>query len=254
MTELTHRTTGPGRARDCYDLVADVVAAPQHFPTHLHAEILRHDGGRDLVERWVLDQGSVRGWRFWRELDEPGLRIVFEHHEPRPPLLRMRGVWTFREQGPDTLIEVRHAFALADGDATARFAADLDRKVPLQLAHIAGLAGDLGHRRRRTVRREEAQVVPGTCESVYERIVADEADDGTSARVHLPPHGIVAKQHSGLAPDIEALTGEYRLAEDPGGVRVTIRRTATATTVAAVASVGERLEEDLRRRFAALAR
>ncbi|MGW4940921.1 SRPBCC family protein [Actinoplanes sp. NPDC004185] len=229
MAELIHEITAPVGARVLFDLVGDVESAPRYFPTHLHAEILDTDGERDLVERWVIDDGKVRSWQFWRQRGDGPLRIVFEHHEPRPPLSRMRGDWTFLPQGDATLMRVSHSFELVSGDPAdaKRMAEGLDRKIPHQLADLSRLGQSLGELRERTVTDTRTALVRGSRDDVYRRVLAGETNDaGAWARALVPPRKVVFKR-LGTMPGVHSLTGDFVISETADGVRVTARQTVT---------------------------
>jgi ribosome-associated toxin RatA of RatAB toxin-antitoxin module len=134
---LVHEATVTAPAATLLALVEDVAAGPHFFPSHLHAEVL--DDG--LVRRWVVADGAVRAWTVHRSVDRTAGRILFTHHEPRPPVRSIRGTWSFTPlTGTTTRVEVRHDLDVTDPEAGARMAADLDRNVPRQLAGYADVA------------------------------------------------------------------------------------------------------------------
>ncbi|NGO71626.1 SRPBCC family protein [Streptomyces boncukensis] len=262
MRELEYEETVAAPARHLFDLVADVVAAPQYVATHLHAEIVRTQSPeRDLVARWVIDGGAARGWRLWRTRDTGGLVITFEHETPKPPLSGMRGEWRFEEQ-PDggTRVRVRHAFDLAPGtdpSAAAKVAELLDGNVPRQVAEFAELAGRIGTLRRNTVVSDRAvrSAVPrGELAACAAGAVAD---DARWARVEPAEGRLVFKRHTGLEPELHSSTGEFRLVPEDGGTTVRLRR---AVTLAGPASeerrraARARLDAEVREQLADLAR
>ncbi|KAB2390038.1 SRPBCC family protein [Actinomadura montaniterrae] len=250
MIELSHETTVAAAPDAVYELVADVVAAPRYFPPHLHAEILAVEGGRDLVERWVLDGGSVRSWRFHREADEAARRIVFEHAPPRPPLKRLRGEWTFEEKGAGTFVRVRHTLeAPADAAAVAgRIGADLDEKVPMQLRHLAKLAAGIEGLRARTVDRTVEVRTDAPRPAVYAALLdGATSDERTWARACLPEHTLAYKSRK-TPEDAHSLTGTYRLTDG----RVIASRAVVLADGADLEAARARLADELDRELASL--
>ncbi|WP_053847766.1 SRPBCC family protein [Streptomyces sp. NRRL B-24085] len=235
MTELTHELTAAAPARLLFDLVADVVEAPQYFATHLHAEIVRAESAeRDLVARWVIDGGAPRGWRLWRVRDTENLLISFEHETPRPPLTAMRGEWRFeRLADGGTRLRVRHSFEPAEGAGPAaadKVARQLDDNVPRQLAGIARLAGSIEALRRDTLTSVRTVRVQAPREEVAAR-AAGTLPDGAAHWVCVEPSEgrLVFKRHTELAPQLHASTGEFGFTEEQGGTTVRLRRTVTLT-------------------------
>ncbi len=197
---------------------------PLYFPGHLHGEVLRSEGDTDLIERWVVDGGAVRGWRVRRGLDADALRITFEHDRPQPPLTRMLGEWTIEARGDaGSAVSVRHTFT-ADGDdpgVLAGVAAGLDRAVPRQLGQTAQIAEDLPGLRRRTVRQVLSETVDADLPAVYKVLLDAAADSaGRFAHTGLPDTVVVYKQISGLDPRFATVTGQFRLSDTPAGVTV----------------------------------
>ncbi|MFJ9008922.1 aromatase/cyclase [Streptomyces canus] len=233
MTDITHELTAAAPAQLLFDLVADVVEAPQYFATHLHAEIVRTESAeRDLVARWVIDGGSPRGWRLWRVRDTENLLISFEHETPKPPLTAMRGEWRF-ERLPDggTRMRVRHSFDLADGTEPAaadKVARQLDDNVPRQLAGIARLAGSVEALRRETLTSVRTVRVQAPRDDVAAQALDTLPEGGAHWVCVEPSEGrLVFKRHTELAPQLHASTGEFRFTEEQGGTTVRLRRTVT---------------------------
>ncbi|WP_435611882.1 PPOX class F420-dependent oxidoreductase [Streptomyces sp. bgisy159] len=259
MDELTHEITAAAPARLLYDLVADVVAAPRYFPTHLHAEVVGEPAGnRDLVARWVIDNGAVRGWRLWRTQDTDNLVIAFEHETPKPPLSAMRGEWRFEETAGGTRIRVRHSFGLAPGTdpaAAGKVAAQLDGNVPRQLAQIAELAGRIDALRAATVTDEQSVRIAAPRAEVESRAAGLLTED--AGWIHVTPSEghLVLKQHTGLAPHLHSATGSCHFTEEAGGTTVRLRRTLTLTPEATpedIATARKQLHTDLHAQLTAL--
>jgi ribosome-associated toxin RatA of RatAB toxin-antitoxin module len=252
MVENVHEITVSAPAVELFDLVADVQQSPQWFPTHLHNELVERSGSADVVDRYVIDNGSVRSWRTRLEMDRDALRIGFAHYKPKPPLTGMRGEWSFRQDGGPTHVRVTHSLEAPAGSAgvIAKLAADLDRHVPRQLAQIKLLGARLAQLRAATVSVENAGVIAGTADLAFQRALAGEtADEQTWQRVCLAPAKIVCKRINGLDARTDTLTGEYRLTERAGAVDVLIRRTVTLKPPAgegALAKVRQLLERDVR--------
>lgn len=257
MPELTHEITVDAPPVEPFTLVANVTAAPQYFPTHLHAEVVRRESAeRDLVERWVIDAGAVRGWRLWRTVDEARFTITFEHERPKPPLTSMRGSWSFTPAGTGgTLVRATHSFEVADADPTsvARIAENLDKNVPVQLKGIAKLVGRIGRLREQTVTSEHSAVVAGAPEKLYNLAVLGETNDERIwSRALLPDLRIVYKLREGLPAELYASTGQYRFREAGEGTEVTVRRAVTLTGEAdgaAVAAAQAHLDHEVKRQL-----
>ncbi|MFI8931160.1 aromatase/cyclase [Streptomyces sp. NPDC053474] len=261
--ELTHETVVAAPPRLLFDLVADVVEAPRYFPTHLYAEVVAAESAeRDLVARWVIDQGAVRGWRLWRTRDTEALTIAFQHETPKPPLSHMRGEWRFEGQADGgTRVRVRHAYALAPdappgaGDTVAR---QLDGNVPGQLRAIAGLAGSIDALRRNTVTTARSVRVAAPRAALV-AAAARAMGDGTAwAHLELPDGRLVFKRYAGLPPHLHTVSGELRCTEEASGT--TVRLTGTATLAGpsvdeeATVAARKELEADLHERLTLLAR
>ncbi|SEG93535.1 Ribosome association toxin PasT (RatA) of the RatAB toxin-antitoxin module [Actinacidiphila yanglinensis] len=232
MNELVHTVTARAPARLLFDLVADVVQAPQYFPTHLHAWIVRTESPeRDLVERWVIDNGSVRGWRLFRTRDTEKLVIAFQHETPKAPLSFMRGEWRFEETADGgTLITVAHRFDLVGGApeaAAAKAAGMLDANVPKQLAGIAALAGRIDALRAATTDSVRHVRVAAPAGEVVASATALVGDDESYARVRPEEGRLVFKQHAGLAPGLHSSTGAFEFLQEDGGVTVRLSRSVT---------------------------
>lgn len=259
MMDNAHETVVRAPAADLFDLIADVVHAPQLFPTHLHAEVVGEPhGAEDLIERWVIDGESVRGWRAHRTLDRDALRIVFQHEKAKPPLTLMRGEWLFRQDGETTTVRCTHTLdAPADAAAAVeQFLAGLDRVVPRQLSHLKMLGESLPQLRASTFGVELTGLVDLAVSDVYEKAVAGEtSDDGSWRRVCLPAEKIVYKKVAGLGSPVQSLTGELRFESVASGARVVARRTVTLEPQAGPSVrevVAEQLAEEARGQLVAL--
>lgn len=232
MNELVHTVTSRAPARLLFDLVADVVRAPQFFPTHLHARIVRVENPeRDLVERWVIDNGSVRGWRMFRTRDTVGLVITFQHETPKPPLSHMRGEWRFEETGDGgTKVTVAHRFDLLEGAGPAaadKTAAMLDGNVPKQLAGIAALGERIDALRAATTDSMRQVRVAAPVAEVAAAAAALVGDAARYAQVRPDEGRLVFKQHGGLDERVYCATGVFDFVEEDGGVSVRLARTVT---------------------------
>ncbi|WP_328786206.1 MULTISPECIES: SRPBCC family protein [unclassified Streptomyces] len=262
MTELLHEIVVPAPARKLFDLIADVVEAPQYFPTHLYAEIASIESAhRDLVGRWVVDNGTVRGWRLWRTRDTEALAISFEHEAPKPPLTRMRGNWTFEALADGgTHVRVRHTFELATttpAEAAEQVCAKLDDNVPAQLDNLAALACHIDVLRANTFTSERAVRVDAPAASLAENAASSLGDPAQWALLELADGLLVFKQHAGLEPHLHTSTGEYRRTEEADGTTVRLRRTVTLSgrpSPQEAARAREQLEADVRDQIARFAR
>ncbi|MFF5302495.1 aromatase/cyclase [Streptomyces sp. NPDC013161] len=242
-TEVVHEAIVPAPARRLFDLVADVVEAPRYFATHLYAEIVRTESPElDLVARWVIDNGSARGWRLWRTRDTEALVIGFQHEIPRPPLTRMLGRWSF-ESLPEggTRIRVAHSFDLAPGTdpaAAGKVRQQLDGNVPGQLANIGELAERIELLRRNTVTSTRSVRVDAPLAALATHTAGSVADDERWTRLQLPDSSLVFKQHAGHDPYLHSSTGVFRLAEEGDGTTVRLTRTDTIAGPATADEIG----------------
>ncbi|WP_158578525.1 SRPBCC family protein [Spongiactinospora rosea] len=249
MPELIHEIDVPlTAASTVFSLIGDVEEAPQFLPPHVYARYIKRDGKRDLVERWVAnDGGAIQKWTVWQERSGPPYRIVFEHLHTSPPVRQMGGEWTFTQRGDSTAVWVMHNFEVVDDDpaAAAPIEDDFEERVPRQLKYLVELARNLDDIRARTVTCERSVVIPADVERVYERLLAGEAGDETDwMQVGLPFERVVYKRRPDRQlPGMNALTGEYELTADGSGTRVTARRTATFDQ-AIVDEVGRKALDD----------
>jgi hypothetical protein len=129
MPSLSHNITIAAPVASVYDLVADVSQTVRLSPTVIHIERLEGDSRQDVIQRWVLDNGSIRTWQVTRSLDPAAGLISFGHQQAGT-----RGSWSFQARGTDTLVELTHE--VPDADIAAR----LEKGVVRQLAGLKWFA------------------------------------------------------------------------------------------------------------------
>ncbi|MEU5344192.1 MULTISPECIES: SRPBCC family protein [unclassified Streptomyces] len=279
----THEITAAAEPERLFDLVADPAGAPRHAPSQMHAELLEHGAGEDVIKRWVYAERGMRAWTFRRRVDRAALRVVFTHVDPVPPVLDQRGTWTFEATaGGGTLVRVQHVIVLSDAAAEAGLRAGFDQQVPAQLAGykaVGELGADLA---RRYVTGEESALVAGTADDVRARLVGtglwavhhpeatgvtvtELGDDaallevtGAAARYFwLRPNDTDIVYKSLNPPEgLHAQTGRWRITQvAPDKVEVVLRHTVTLPLAGAgpdPETLREPVRAELRRLLSAL--
>lgn len=241
-----------------YDLVANVDQMRRIFTPVVHSAFLEQGNGTDRVERWTWEAqvDGVRSWRASRTLDHDAGRITFRHENPNPPLLEVRGEWSFQPAADGaTEVTLRHEFTLDPGDEGAdRTAAMLDRGAGMQLGRVKNFAEEYDQLGELEVSYEVCHVVDAPLEAVYdyfydvghwrERIPhclnAERREDipnlqvvvmdvqvpsgalhtTKQARVCFPNEKIMWRQLEGLPPLDEMLYGHMTFTQTPAGVEV----------------------------------
>ncbi|WHT23333.1 aromatase/cyclase [Crossiella sp. CA-258035] len=247
-------------AATVYDLISDVERWPQFHPPAVHAEYLERGEGADLVQQWTLDGlSAVRTRRTRRTLDRSGLRITFDHEDPRPPAEQVSGGWFLEESAAErTTVEMRHELTVT-GEA-AELVAAVEKGTAAYLATLKDAAERVKELEQLVISFEDPLFIAGRIEDVYR--VLYEADkwpermahvkrldmtedepnvqffdmdthtpDGVphttrSVRLCFPHHRIVYKQIR-LPGLLDAHLGHWKFTETPEGVIASARHAAT---------------------------
>jgi len=104
----------------CFDLCAQVETWPRFMPAVRMARTLQRGDGWDVIELTAEFGTSVISWTSGRTVSAADRRIRFYRLDPVPPVLEMRGTWSFEDRGPNALIVLTHEFLLNDEGAEGR--------------------------------------------------------------------------------------------------------------------------------------
>ena len=261
VREMEHQTTVHAPARAAYDLIAGVENWPRLFPPSVHVERLDARGSEERVRIWATANGEVKSWSSQRVLEPDAMRVSFRQESSSPPVAAMGGTWIVEEISPgESRVRLLHDFRAVDDDPEAltwiEQAVDRNSRSELSAlkANLELAAGPAGL----VMTFEDTIAVNGSAADVYdflneaqlwsERLphVARSAlledspgvqllemdtrtKDGSthttkSVRVCFP-HRLIAYKQIGLPALMTAHTGQWRIEEAPGEVRVTSEHT-----------------------------
>ncbi|MFH8409706.1 SRPBCC family protein [Streptomyces sp. NPDC018019] len=246
-TSLLHRTRAEvaidAPAAAVYQALTDVGGWPVLYPWIAHTEVLSRQGPHDEVKFWAVRPGPEGGLRVWtsrRTLDPQALRMEFEQQGSVGPIRRLGGTWDFLPR-PDGGCRVVSGHWFATDADPAETADELDRHGARQMSTLkaqterpAALTDDV-------VRAEGSVLVPGPASAAYERLLdalPPRADAGSAwfgtvdgvPAVQIAHEGRTVVQKPLTPPEPARLyRRRWRLAEEPGGVRVTADVLAVAT-------------------------
>ena len=139
-----HDITVEASAETVYGLIADVGGWPQVFGPTVHVDLLRDEGGEQLLRIWALANGEVRDWTSRRTLDRAAGAVDFRQVVSSPPVASMGGRWAVEPlgYGDRCSVTLTHDFeAIADDpDAIAFINEAVDRNSTAELAALKAAA------------------------------------------------------------------------------------------------------------------
>ncbi|MEI5099111.1 SRPBCC family protein [Streptomyces sp. PmtG] len=221
-----------------YRALTDVGRWPVLYPWIAHTEVVSRQGADDEVKFWAVrpDGTGLRVWTSRRTLDPVARRMVFEQRGSVGPIERLGGTWDFvaRPGGGCQVVSAHWFTTHADPAETA---GELDRHGGLQMRTLKSQTESATALTDDVVRGEASAVVPGSLAEVRARLLAalpaPDATAGAAADAWFGTEGsvptvqIVHGDHVVVQkfltpPEPAALyRRRWRLAEVPGGVRVT---------------------------------
>ncbi|MFD7666449.1 SRPBCC family protein [Streptomyces sp. NPDC059788] len=247
--------------------LTDVGGWPVLYPWIAHTEVLSRQGPHDEVKFWAVRPGPEGGLRVWtsrRTVDPVALRMEFEQQGSVGPIRQLGGTWDFLPRPDGGCRVVSGHWFTTDADP-AETAGELDRHGALQMRtlkdrteHPETLTDDV-------VRAQDSVLLPGPAAAVRARLLdalprrdgTDSAWFGTvegtpTVQIAHEEHTLVQKFLTPPEP-AQLYRLRWRLAEEPGGTRVTadvlavagdhrdrVRALAGAGVRAALALAGQR--------------
>ncbi|MFF4159187.1 aromatase/cyclase [Streptomyces sp. NPDC001678] len=286
MPHVQHTITVAAPPGTVYDVIADIGLWPVRFHPTVHVERLAGDAGSERVRIWAIAGEEVKTWTSRRELRPAEPAVTFRQEVSQPPVAGMSGVWRLGPRpdgGTDVVLEHDYRAVGDDPRSLVWIEEVTDRNSRSELAALKEVAEQAAaHRDALRVSFEDSVDVAGAAGDVYaflhraedwpdrlphvSRVALEEpaADlqilemdtvtaDGTahttkSVRVCFPRSRIVYKQ-TRVPALMAAHTGEWRLEEMAGGVRVTSAHTVVIRAEAVEDVLGEGATVDDARAF-----